>query len=26
MKRGDKKSPPYALFRVPVDDKGIGEK
>ena len=26
LNRGDKKTPPYALFRVPVDAKGIREK
>lgn len=26
MNRGDKKTPPYGLFRYPVDAKGIGEK
>ncbi len=26
LNRGDKKTPPYGLFRVPVDAKGIGEK
>jgi sugar lactone lactonase YvrE len=26
LNRGDAKKPPYALFRVPVDAKGVGEK